>query len=81
MSCACTTSSRQKPFAAISNVKQDRPWTTSISHGELIRTGVDESMEIDPAHLQFLIQGASDSEYRSHAYGLIPWRLGMLEME
>ena len=70
-----------KPFASAANVQQDDPWTANISHGELIRTGVDERMEVDPANLQFLFQGASDEEYQGHPYGQIPWRLGLLEME
>lgn len=38
------------------------------------------TMEVDPTNVQFLFQGASDSEYRGNAYGKIPWRLGLLEM-
>jgi hypothetical protein len=72
--------SRSKPFATISNVTQGKEWTTNISHGELIRSGVDETMEIDPADVRFLFQGASDPEYRGNSYGKIPWRLGILEM-
>jgi hypothetical protein len=71
--------SRDRPFAALSNVAQDLPWTANISHGELLRTGTDETMEVDPAHLRLLFQGASDAEYRSNSYGKIPWRLGILE--
>jgi len=72
--------SRKKPFAAVSNVVQDTAWTTNISHGELLRSGTDETMEVDPTNVQFLFQGASDSEYRGNPYGKIPWRLGLLEM-
>ncbi len=68
-----------KPFAAFANVQQDTEWTANISHGELLRTGVDETMEVDPARMRFLFQGASDQEYRGRGYGTIPWRLGMLE--
>jgi len=71
---------RSRPFAAFENVRQAEPWTTNISHGELIRAGVDETMEVDPARLRLLFQGASDSQYRGNPYGRIPWRLGMLEM-
>jgi hypothetical protein len=70
-----------KPFAAHANVRQNPEWTASISHGELIRAGVDESMEVDPLDLRFLFQGASDADYRGPAYGGIPWRLGILELE
>jgi hypothetical protein len=69
-----------KPFAAFSNVFQNPPWTTNISHGELVRTGTDETMEVDPAELRFVFQGACDADYRGNPYGKIPWRLGILEM-
>jgi hypothetical protein len=69
----------ENSFASADNVHQEKPWTTNISHGELFRAGVDETMEIDPKHLRFLIQGASDQEYRNRRYSLIPWRLGILE--
>jgi hypothetical protein len=72
--------SRSKPFAAFSNVEQEKEWTANISHGELLRTSMDETMEIDPAHVRLLFQGASDPEYRGNPYGKIPWRLGILEM-
>jgi hypothetical protein len=72
--------SLEKPFAmAEKNVHQENPWTTNISHGELIRSGIDENMEIDPARLRFVFQGANDEEYRNKPYGQIPWRLGILE--
>ena len=69
-----------KPFAGLANVQQDTPWTANISHGELLRTGTNEFLEVDSARLRFLFQGASDQEYRGLAYGGIPWRLGLLEM-
>jgi len=70
----------QKPFAALANVQQETPWTANISHGELIRAGTDERMEVDPANVRFVFQGASDDEYRGNPYGKIPWRLGILDM-
>ena len=69
----------QKPFAALSNVTLPTGWTTSISHGELLRAGVDERMEVAPTNLRLLYQGASDAEYRGQKYGGIPWRIGLLE--
>ncbi|MBI5383639.1 MAG: glycoside hydrolase [Verrucomicrobia bacterium] len=68
-----------KPFAAHANVQQDLEWTTSFSHGEILRAGVDELLEVDPADVRFVFQGASDKEYRGTGYGGIPWRLGLLE--
>jgi hypothetical protein len=68
-----------KPFAARANVQQDTEWTANISHGELLRIGTDEFLELDSARLRFVFQGASDEEYRGTGYGSIPWRLGLLE--
>lgn len=68
-----------RPFAARENVQQSPEWAASISHGELIRTGVDERMEVDPENLRFLFQGVSEVDYRGSKYGGIPWRLGLLE--
>ena len=68
-----------KAFAARENVRQSPEWTASISHGELLRSGVDEKMEVDPVHLRFLFQGVSEPDYRGAKYGGIPWKLGLLE--
>lgn len=70
---------REKPLVSTSNVaNQDESWATSYSHGEFIRTGFDQKLEIDPEHLQLLFQGANDQEYQRGNYGQIPWRLGIL---
>ncbi len=67
------------PFAASGNVTFDGPpWTDSFSHGELLRYGYDERLEVDPARLEFLYQGVSDQERAGKVYGRIPWRLGLL---
>jgi hypothetical protein len=69
-----------KPFASKVNVSDaGAHWTDSISHGELIRTGTDEHMEVDPSHFQFLFQGVSDAGRAGKKYGEIPWQLGLLE--
>lgn len=72
----------RKPFAGMANVRCESRWTDNISHGELIRSGCDEMMEVDPSDVKFLFQGASSREYGgSGGYGKIPWRLGLLEMD
>lgn len=39
-------------------ILQDNPWTDQVSHGEIIRLGVDEKMEIEDINTcQILIQG------------------------
>lgn len=64
-------------FAGAENIILRKPWTDSVSHGELIRTGKDERMEIDENDMSFLIQGLPDREW-SPSYGKLPWRLGLL---
>jgi hypothetical protein len=72
----------ENPFAGWSNVRDSgRHWTDSISHGELLRTGIDERMEIDVENLKFLFQGVSDARRAGKKYGDIPWELGLLEPE
>jgi hypothetical protein len=71
-----------KPFAGPVNVHSGRdtePWTDSFSHGELIRAGYDQHLEVDPDHLEFLFQGVSDRDRAGKPYGEIPWRLGLLK--
>jgi hypothetical protein len=71
---------RDKPFAGPLNVRDAAEhWTDSFSHGELLRTGYDERLEVDPRNLQFLFQGVTDEQMRRKKYGEIPWRLGILE--
>ncbi len=53
-------------------------WTDSISHGELLRSGIDEHLDVDPRDLQFLFQGVLEADRQGKAYGAIPWRLGLL---
>ena len=73
-----------KSFASRKNVtfpEGTTPWAQSISHGELLRSSIDEKLEIDPANLKLLYQGATGAEMAGRPYGKIPWRLGLLEME
>ena len=71
---------REKSFASPVNVKDSAAhWTDSFSHGELLRAGYDERLEVDPANLRFLFQGVTDQKMAGKAYGQIPWQLGILE--
>lgn len=73
---------QEHPFAGAANVRDTGPhWADSISHGELLRAGYDEHLEVDPAHIRLLFQGVSDQAMRGKMYGEIPWRLGILEPE
>lgn len=70
---------RERPFASPVNLTGGPRWTDSISHGELIRSGSDQFLEVDPGRLRFLFQGVSDADKAGKNYGQIPWRLGLLE--
>lgn len=71
---------KDKPFASPVNTKDAAAhWTDLFSHGEMIRAGYDQNLEVDPANLKLLFQGVSDEEKKGKKYGQIPWRLGILE--
>jgi endo-1,4-beta-xylanase len=69
------------PFASRMNVTFPgaTAWTNDISHGELIRDGYDQTLEIDPTNLQFLYQGADPSKTNVD-YSQIPYQLGLLTL-
>jgi endo-1,4-beta-xylanase len=65
------------PFARSTNVNFDgTPWTSDISHGEMIRDGIDQTLTIDAHHLRYLYQGVDPTVHVS--YNFLPWRLGLL---
>jgi hypothetical protein len=67
-------------FAAGRNLKSGpgtEPWTNEVSHGELLRRGVDERLEIDPGPFRFLIQGMPAPLHKGD-YPSLPWRLGLI---
>ena len=69
-----------KPFAGpVNTTFAGEKWSDSISHGELIRSGFDQTLEVDPADLRFLYQGVREEQRKGKPYGQIPWRLGILE--
>jgi hypothetical protein len=73
--------SPERPFASWKNIRpaQDvEPWTDNVSHGELIRDGVDQTLTVDPDNLRFVFQGMLDQEKAGKSYGQFPWRIGML---
>ncbi|HOU93178.1 MAG TPA: hypothetical protein PLU22_19130 [Polyangiaceae bacterium] len=53
------------------------PWSRDISHRELIRAGVDQTLEIDGTNLGYLGQGF-DPGANTADHNAIPWRLGLL---
>jgi hypothetical protein len=73
--------SPQKPFAGWNNIRPAEgvaPWTDNVSHGELIRDGVDQTLTVDPKRLRFVFQGMLDRDKAGKSYGEFPWRIGML---
>lgn len=66
-------------FASAAEVTFDKErWTDSISHGELLRAGAGERMELRPGPLCYLFQGARDLQVIGRPYGRVPWRIGLL---
>jgi uncharacterized protein with NRDE domain len=44
---------KDQTFASLRNVTQpEKRWTDAISRGELIRAGIDERLEVDPASVR-----------------------------
>jgi hypothetical protein len=73
--------SAERPFAGWKNVRPAsdvEPWTDNISHGELIRSGYDETLTVDPGRLQFIFQGMLEKDKSGKGYGQYQWRIGML---
>lgn len=53
------------------------PWTDDFSHGEIIRDGYDETLQIDlNNNLQFLYQGDNPAA-NAPSYSQIPWQLAL----
>ena len=71
----------EKPFLGLENVRfRGKPWCHSFSHGELLRAGFDEYLEVDPHNLVMLFQGVSDQQMAGKSYGEIPWKLGLAKL-
>lgn len=69
--------SESNPFARASNVTfPGGQWSKDISHGEMIRSGNDQTLPINPCHLQYLYQGRNPDA--GGDYNSLPWRLGLL---
>jgi len=69
--------SESNPFARANNVTfGGTAWSQDISHGEMIRAGVDQTLTISPCNMRYVYQGMDPSA--SGPYNELPWRLGLL---
>jgi hypothetical protein len=53
-------------------------WTDSISHAEILRSGIDETMEIDPHNWRMVFNGMKYEDKAGKGYREVSWRIGML---
>jgi endo-1,4-beta-xylanase len=68
-----------EPFASTADIAfTGTPWTSDISHGEMIRDGYDETMTVDACARGYLYQGYDPSAPNDAGYNGIPWKLGLL---
>ncbi|KAJ7588868.1 putative alpha-L-arabinofuranosidase precursor [Mycena floridula] len=71
------TATQSNPFAGAVNVAfTGTAWSKDISHGEMIRTNVDQTMTISPCNMRYFYQGISPTA--SGSYNELPWKLALL---
>ena len=70
---------REQPMASMLNVVQPNlRWTDVISHGEIVRKGIDERLEVSSKNMEIIFQGVLEQQRQGKEYGQIPWSLGRL---
>jgi endo-1,4-beta-xylanase len=69
--------SEANPFAGKSNANYgNNQWTWDVGHGELVRSGYDETMTIENCNFRYLYAGKDHfSTAKAEPY---PWKLGLL---
>ncbi|WP_088135105.1 non-reducing end alpha-L-arabinofuranosidase family hydrolase [Vibrio gazogenes] len=69
---------KSNPFAGEANVSfPGGKWTNDISHGEMIRSGYDQTLKISACNMQYLYQGQNPNSGVSD-YNRLPYRLGLI---
>ncbi|MEJ2042212.1 MAG: non-reducing end alpha-L-arabinofuranosidase family hydrolase [Reinekea sp.] len=69
---------RDNPFIGQANVTfTGNPWTRDFSHGEMIRSGHNQKMEINACNMQYLYQGR-DPNIKAPDYSSEPYKLGLI---
>ena len=69
------------PFASHRTIRPARgvaAWTDNVSHGELIRDGIDQTLTVNPDKLRFVFQGMLEKDKKAKGYGQFQWRIGIL---
>ncbi|KAF2741893.1 glycoside hydrolase family 62 protein [Sporormia fimetaria CBS 119925] len=73
---ALAATESQPFFGASNTVFNGTKWTDNLSHGEVVRTDVDQTLKIKPCGMEFLYQGVDPGADWS-SYNALPWRLGL----
>ncbi|QDT04037.1 Alpha-L-arabinofuranosidase C precursor [Rubripirellula lacrimiformis] len=74
--------SPQHPFASpVNMIDSEESWTDNYSHGELLRAGFDQNLEVAPDNVRFLFQGIDRRDASDDSYGQLPWQLGILTLK
>ncbi|MGO1296402.1 MAG: non-reducing end alpha-L-arabinofuranosidase family hydrolase [Vibrio sp.] len=69
---------KSNPFAGAANVSfPSGKWTDDISHGEMIRSGYDQTLKINACNMQYLYQGQNPNSGVSD-YNRLPYKLGLI---
>ena len=53
-------------------------WTEEVSHGEMIRTGINQKLEYDASKPQFLMQSMLKEQHKG-SYEKLQWKLGIIK--